>query len=95
MSLPLKVNGSESDALLQREKDTRWIAFRSKIEWVTFPAEVGGWDKRQPSSGTDREQMREVALRMGVQHWHPQRTFVVGAVLATQAPVKDFGCSLR
>ena len=30
-----------------------------------FPAEVGGWQKRQPVSGMDPLDLREVPLRMG------------------------------
>jgi len=30
-----------------------------------FPAEIGGWQKRQRSSGIDPLDMREVPLRMG------------------------------
>ena len=42
-----------------------------------FPAEVGGWQKRQPSSGTDRTDMREVPLRMGF------NTGIPGAPMST------------
>ena len=42
-----------------------WLAFGPKIGWVMFPAEVGGWKKRQPARGVDPLYMREVPLRMG------------------------------
>jgi len=43
----------------------RWFAFGPEIGWVMFPAEVGGWQKRQPARGVDPIYMREVPLRMG------------------------------
>jgi hypothetical protein len=44
----------------------RWFAFDAEIGWVMFPAEVGGWQKRQPARGVDPLYMREVPLRMGL-----------------------------
>ena len=46
-------------------KDILWFAFDPETGWVMFPAEVGGWHKRQASSGVDPTDMREVPLRMG------------------------------
>jgi CheY-like chemotaxis protein len=46
-------------------RDIRWFAFGSKLGWVSFPAEVGGWQKRQPAGDVDRGDMREVPLLMG------------------------------
>ena len=43
----------------------RWFAFGPKIGWVMFPAEVGGWQKRQPARGIDPLDVREVPLRLG------------------------------
>ena len=51
--------------LYRSTKDTRWFAFGPKIGWVTFPAEVGGWQKRQATCGPDLIELREVPLRMG------------------------------
>lgn len=45
---------------------TRWFAFGPEIGWVMFPAEAGGWQKRQPARGVDPIYMREVSLRMGL-----------------------------
>jgi hypothetical protein len=45
---------------------TRWFAFGPEIGWVMFPAEVGGWQRRQPARGIDPIDMREVPLRMGL-----------------------------
>jgi hypothetical protein len=45
---------------------TRWFAFGPEIGWVMFPAEAGGWQKRQPARGVDPIYMREVPLRMGL-----------------------------
>ena len=44
----------------------RWFAFDPEIGWVMFPAEAGGWQKRQPARGVDPLDMREVPLRMGL-----------------------------
>ena len=43
----------------------RWFAFAPEVGWVTFPAEVGGWHKRQSASGIDPLDVREVPLRLG------------------------------
>jgi len=43
----------------------QWFAFGPEIGWVTFPAEVGGWEKRQPISGIDKFDLSELPLRMG------------------------------
>jgi hypothetical protein len=45
---------------------TRWFAFGPEIGWVMFPAEVGGWQKRQPARGIDPIDVREVPLRTGL-----------------------------
>jgi hypothetical protein len=45
--------------------DTRWFAFGPGIGWVMFPAEVNGWQKRQPARGMDPLSMREVPLGLG------------------------------
>jgi hypothetical protein len=44
---------------------TRWFAFGPKTGWVMFPAEVGGWQKRQRSSGIDPIDMQEVPICRG------------------------------
>jgi hypothetical protein len=33
--------------------ETRWFAFGSQIGWVIFPAEIAGWQKRQPARDID------------------------------------------
>ena len=45
--------------------ETRWFAFGPEIGWVMFPAEVDGWQKRQPARGIDPLDVREVPLRLG------------------------------
>jgi hypothetical protein len=44
---------------------THWFAFDLKIGWVTFPAEVGGWRKRQPAQDIDLIGVQEVPIRLG------------------------------
>jgi hypothetical protein len=46
-------------------KDTRWFAFGARIGWMMFPAEVGGWQKRQHTNGPDLSEMREIPLCRG------------------------------
>ena len=43
---------------------TRWYAFGVEIGWVMFPAEAGGWDKREPARGIDPIRFREMPLSM-------------------------------
>jgi hypothetical protein len=42
-----------------------WFAFGPAVGWVMFPAEIDGWQLRQPARGANRMDMREVPLRMG------------------------------
>jgi hypothetical protein len=51
--------------LYRSTRDNRWFAFDPRMEWVMFPAQVGGWQKRRPSGSINRIDMREVPLRMG------------------------------
>jgi hypothetical protein len=51
--------------LYRSTKDTRWFAFDAEIGWVTFPAEVGGWQKRKPYIRTDTIDLRETSLSRG------------------------------
>ena|ERR1017187_1980811 len=71
-------NGSEVK-LYRSTKDTRWFAFGSKVGWVMFPAEVAGWNKRQPTCGADLIDIREVPLCMGFD------TGIPGAPMSTSA----------
>ena len=58
---------------------TTWFAFGSAVGWVTFPAEVGGWNKRQPARNFDRLSLHEIPLRMGF------NTGIPGAPMAARA----------
>jgi hypothetical protein len=60
--------------------DSRWFAFSPQIGWVMFPAEVGGWQKRQPARGIDPLDVREVPLRLGF------NTGIPGADILASAP---------
>lgn len=46
-------------------KDIRWFAFVPANGWQSFPAEVGGWGKRQRAREVDPVDMREVPLSRG------------------------------
>jgi hypothetical protein len=61
----------------------RWFAFGPEIGWVMFPAEVGGWIKRQPARGVDPIYLREVPLRMGL------NTGIAGAVVSGSGASDD------
>ncbi|MEO8596254.1 MAG: hypothetical protein ABI759_23250, partial [Candidatus Solibacter sp.] len=50
--------------LYRTSKDIRWFAFSQLIGWVTFPPEIGGWQKRRCVSGVVLFDMREVPLKM-------------------------------
>jgi len=50
--------------LYRSTRDIRWFAFDPEGGWVIFPAEVGGWKKRQPYD-VDLIDMREVPLSRG------------------------------
>jgi hypothetical protein len=60
---------------------TRWYAFSPETGWVMFPAEAGGWQKRQPARGVDPLYFRQVPLRMGF------NTGLPGAPGAVDAPI--------
>ena len=42
----------------------RWYAYSESTGWVMFPAETGGWDKRQAARGIDPMYVREVPVHM-------------------------------
>ena len=44
---------------------TRWFAFDPTEGWVMFPAETGGWQRREPARGMDPIEIREVSPCMG------------------------------
>jgi hypothetical protein len=43
---------------------TRWYAFQPGTGFLMFPAEAGGWAKRQPARGFDPIDVREVPLSL-------------------------------
>ena len=43
----------------------RWYAHSTSTGWVMFPAEAGGWEKRQPARGIDPIDVREVPAELG------------------------------
>jgi len=43
----------------------RWYAHTALTGWVMFPAETGGWAKRQPARGIDPMYLREVPSHLG------------------------------
>jgi hypothetical protein len=42
---------------------TRWYAYTPSTGWVMFPAEAGGWTKRQAARGVDPMYLREVTVQ--------------------------------
>jgi len=76
--------------LYRSVKDILWFAFDTETGWVMFPPEVGGWHKRQPSSGVDPTEMREVPIRMGF------NTGIPGAPMSSRLfQVPECNTSLR
>jgi hypothetical protein len=51
---------------LYRSKNyqNRWYAFSNSTGWVMFPAEINGWENRQPARGIDPIDIREVPLQL-------------------------------
>jgi len=41
-----------------------WIAYIPGSDWTMFPAQDGGWEKREPARGLDPMHVREVALQL-------------------------------
>jgi hypothetical protein len=41
-----------------------WIAFSEATGLVIFPAEIDGWQKRQPADEVLAEELREIPVRM-------------------------------
>jgi hypothetical protein len=76
--------------LYRSTKDTRWFAFGSKIGSVIFPAEVAGWNKRQPTCGADLIDMREVPLCMGFNTGLPGASMSASAASALRLLEVDF-----
>jgi hypothetical protein len=74
--------------LYRNTKDlSRWFAFGPAAGWVMFPAEVGGWQKRQPALGVNRLAMREVPLRMGFNTGIPGAPMAAGITSDLQLQV--------
>jgi hypothetical protein len=47
-----------------RKYSNRWYAHSQSTGWVMFPAEAGGWERRQPARGIDPIDIREVPLQL-------------------------------
>ncbi len=45
-----------------RKYPTRWYAFQPGTGFLMFPAEPGGWEKRQQARGFDPIDVREVPI---------------------------------
>jgi hypothetical protein len=58
---------------------TRWFAFGPVIGWVSFPAEIGGWQERQPAPGVNRNSLYQVPLRMGFNTGIPGAPILAGS----------------
>ena len=49
-----------------RNYPNRWYSYSDSTGWVMFPAESGGWEKRQTARGMDPIDVREVPLQLGL-----------------------------
>jgi hypothetical protein len=45
---------------------SRWFAYGPDTGWVMFPAEVGGWEKRERARGVDPIHVREVPVGLAL-----------------------------
>lgn len=48
-----------------RNYPNRWYAHSHSTGWVMFPAELNGWEKRQPARGLDPIDLRQVPVQLG------------------------------
>jgi len=46
------------------QNPTRWYAHSQETGWVMFPAEIDGWERRQPARGIDPIDVREVPMSL-------------------------------
>jgi hypothetical protein len=44
----------------------RWYAHSNSAGWVMFPAEINGWEKRQPARGIDPIDLRQVPVELAL-----------------------------
>jgi len=61
----------------------RWYAFSPATSWVMFPAEAGGWAKREPARGADPLYLREVPLHLGYDAGIPGAPGISAEILAS------------
>ena len=47
-----------------RNYPNRWYAYSNSTGWVMFPAEINGWEKRQPARGIDPIYLRQVPVQL-------------------------------
>lgn len=65
-----------------------WFAFSRELGWVTFPAEVAGWQKREPAPDAHRIDMREVPLHMGFNTGIPGAPMPADGTVASPRPLR-------
>ena len=46
------------------QNPTRWYAHSQETGWVMFPAQIDGWERRQPARGIDPIDVREVPIAL-------------------------------
>lgn len=56
-----------------------WFAFAPKLGWLIFPAEIGGWHRRQPAHFVNLADMRETPIRMGFNTGIPGASMTVAS----------------
>ncbi len=68
------------------EYPTHWFAFCSANRWVRFPAESGGWERRQTVGHRDIETiaMSQVPLRLGFNTGIPGALSFSGSAVAVR-----------
>jgi hypothetical protein len=61
-----------------RNYPTLWFAYSRETGWVMFPAEVGGWARREAARGLDPIHLREVPVKLAVNTGIPGALYVLG-----------------
>jgi hypothetical protein len=70
----------------------QWFAFAPEIGWVMFPAEVGGWQRRQPARGIDPLYLRELPLQMAFNTGIPSSSV---SPVSVSPPIEFTGTAAR
>ena len=49
-----------------RRRRQHWVAFSKETGLVIFPAEINGWQRRQPADDVSADELHEIPLRVAI-----------------------------